>query len=243
LDSSIVRNFSETVALGAVIESTPKHDQKVRRGASVQLSVSKGKERYIIPTSIVGSDPNAATTSLAALTLTVSNILQTYSDHISLGKVVRTLPSVGTQVKRATPITLVVSKGPAPVSVPATKGQTIAQASALLGKLGLKLDVADEVYDDSSLAGQIISTDPNAGVEVRKGSTIKVTVSKGPSLLPVPNVVGMGADRAVATLRAAGFRVIKHNRLGVVVFNSVYSQNPSSGSSAPRGSTITIEIV
>jgi len=243
LKTNTTRDFSETVSIGIVINSVPAADAQVRKGQGVTLVVSKGKERYIIPSSLIGLDPNTAKSTLAALTLTVPRTLQTYSDHVALGKVVRTIPGVGTQVKRATPITLVVSKGPAPVLVPSLQGETIVSATALLAKVGLKLDVADEVYDDASKAGQIISTNPAAGSQVKKGTTLAVTVSKGPSLIPVPNVVGMGADKAVATLRAAGFQVIKHNRLGVVVFNSVYSQNPASGISAPRGSSITIEIV
>jgi serine/threonine-protein kinase len=119
----------------------------------------------------------------------------------------------------------------------------VAQATTRLTKIGLKLDVVDEIFDDATLAGQIISANPNSGTQVKRGTTIAVTVSKGPSLIPVPNVVGMGADEAEVALKAAGFTVIKHNRLGVVVFNSVYSQNPGSGTSVPRGSAITIEIV
>jgi len=243
LKTKTVRDFSETVSIGTVIQTVPLANAKIRSGGSVTICVSKGKERYIIPQGVVGADPNAAQTLLANLTLTVANTLQTYSDHVPIGRVVRTVPSIGSQVKRQTPITLVVSKGPAPVLVPLLNGQTVAKATTVLSKIGLKLDVADEIFDDASVAGQIISTNPVAGAQVKKGTTLKVTVSKGPSLIPVPNVVGMGADQAEATLIAAGFKVIKHNRLGVVVFNSVYSQNPPSGSSAPRGSSITIEIV
>jgi serine/threonine-protein kinase len=243
LEVSLNKTFSETVAIGTVINSSPAAGSKIRKGASVTLVVSKGKERYIIPSTLIGSDPNGAQSALAALTLTVSNQLQTYSDTVARGRVVRTIPNIGSIVRRATPITLVVSKGPAPVSVPALQGSTITQATTRLAKIGLKLDVVDEIFDDATLAGQILSANPNSGTQVKRGTTIAVTVSKGPSLIPVPNVVGMGADQAETTLRAAGFTVIKHNRLGVVVFNSVYSQNPGSGTSAPRGSAITIEIV
>jgi len=243
LEASVTKTFSETVAIGTVINSSPTVGSKIRKGATVALVVSKGKERYIIPSTLIGSDPNGAQSALATLTLTVSNQLQTYSDTVARGQVVRTIPNVGSIVRRATPITLVVSKGPAPVSVPALQGSTVAQATTRLTKIGLKLDVVDEIFDDATLAGQIISANPNSGTQVKRGTTIAVTVSKGPSLIPVPNVVGMGADEAEVALKAAGFTVIKHNRLGVVVFNSVYSQNPGSGTSVPRGSAITIEIV
>ena len=229
--------------IGTVISSNPNALNAVRKGSTVTLQVSKGKERYIVPASIIGADPNSASATLAALTLTVSNTLTAYSDHISIGKVVRSVPNIGSKVKRATALTLVLSKGPAPVTIPAISGQSVATATHTLARFGLKLDVAHEIYDDASLAGQIITTNPSAGSLVKKGTTVKVTVSKGPSLVPVPNVVGMPTDAAKAALKAQGFTVITHNRLGVVVFNSVYSQDPAGGTSVPRGSTITIEIV
>ena len=243
LKTSVTDTFSETLRIGTVISSSPKALEAVRKGSTVTLRVSKGKERYIVPANVIGVDPNTASETLAALTLTVSNTLAAYSDRIGMGKVVRTVPSVGSQVKRATGITLVLSKGPAPVTIPAITGQTVTSATRTLASVGLKLEVVREIFDDASVAGEIITTNPSSGSLVKKGTTVKVTVSKGPSLVPVPNVVGMPTDAAKAALEAQGFTVLTHNRLGVVVFNSVYSQDPAGGASVPRGSTITIEIV
>lgn len=195
-----------------------------------------------MPSEVIGMDPNVARDLLTSLTLVTSQTQSIFSDQIPAGKVVRTKPPIGTQVKRATEITLLISRGPQPVPVPGIAGVSVSVATKMLGRLGLSLDVVDQIFDDSK-EGTIISCDPTPGTSVLKGSKVKVTVSKGPSLIEVPNVVGMGTDEAVALLEDAGFKVVTHNRLGIAVLNTVYSQSPAGNSQAPRSSTITLEIV
>ena len=65
-----------------------------------------------------------------------------------------------------------------------------------------ELDVAhlgaDRVdsFDESVPKGVVMSTDPGAGAEVRRGTDVKVTVSKGPERYAVPNVVNKSAAEA-----------------------------------------------
>lgn len=242
LTSRVTLRFSESKEIGTTISTNPESGQKVRKGQVVNIYVSKGKERYVLPSELVGMDPNVARDLLTSLTLVTSRTQSIFSSEIPIGKVVSTKPEIGTQVKRATNITLLISRGPAPVPVPGIAGVSVAVATKMLGKLGLSLDVVDQIFDDSK-EGTIISSDPVPGTSVAKGSKVKVTVSKGPALIDVPNVVGMGTDEAVALLKAAGFKVITHNRLGIAVLNTVYSQSPAGNNQAPRASTVTLEIV
>ncbi len=242
LTSRVTLRFSESKEIGTTISTNPESGQKVRKGQVVNIYVSKGKERYVLPSELVGMDPNVARDLLTSLTLVTSRTQSIFSSEIPIGKVVSTKPEIGTQVKRATNITLLISRGPAPVPVPGIAGVSVAVATKMLGKLGLSLDVVDQIFDDSK-EGTIISSDPVPGTSVAKGSKVKVTVSKGPALIDVPNVVGMGTDEAVALLKDAGFKVITHNRLGIAVLNTVYSQSPAGNNQAPRASTVTLEIV
>lgn len=242
LTSRVTSRFSESIEIGTTISTNPESGQKIRKGQSVNIYISKGKERYVLPSELVGMDPNVARDLLTSLTLVTSRTQSIFSSKIPIGKVVSTKPEIGTQVKRATNITLLISRGPAPVPVPGIAGVSVSIATKMLGKLGLSLDVVDQIFDDSK-EGTIISSDPVPGTSVAKGSKVKVTVSKGPALIDVPNVVGIGTDEAVALLKAAGFKVITNNRLGIAVLNTVYSQSPSGDNQAPRGSTITLEIV
>lgn len=242
LGVSVVEEFSEDIQAGSIIRTDPASGEKARKGNSVTLIVSKGQERYLIPSDLSGKDPADATSTLEDLTLIVSGNKEVFDELIPIGKVVGTDPIGGTSVKRETPVTLLVSKGPAPVEVPPIVGTLITDATATLTALGLSAKTMQENYDDS-VAGTILSTDPTPGTTVPKGTVINVVLSKGPALVEVPNVVGMSTSTATATLEAAGFQVKAVNKLSIAILNKVYSQKPGAGSKAPKGSVITIEIV
>jgi eukaryotic-like serine/threonine-protein kinase len=242
LGAEIVEEFSEDVPKGTVISTDPISGENVRKGNSVTLIVSKGKERYVIPSDLSGKDPADATAELEALTLVVEGTKEVYDEVIPVGKVVGTDPEGGTSVKRETPVTIQVSKGPAPVEIPKIIGTLLDETTKTLAELGLEVQVSEEKFDDS-VAGTILLSDPIPGTTVPKGTVVKVVVSKGPVLVEVPNVVGMDLDKATAALEAAGFKVKVKNKLSVAILDRVYSQNPAAGTMSPKGSVITVEIV
>ena len=242
LGVEVVEEFSEDIPAGAIIRTEPASGENARKGSPVKLFVSKGQERYIIPSDLAGKEPKDATSALEALTLVISGTNEVFDELIPVGKVVSTDPVGGTSVKRETPVTILVSKGPAPVEVPPIIGTLITDATTILGALGLTTETIREDFDDSP-AGTILTTDPIPGTTVPKGTVIKVVLSKGPVLVDVPNVVGMDVATATTTLQSAGFQVKVVNKLTVAILNKVYSQNPAGGSKAPKGSVITLEIV
>jgi serine/threonine-protein kinase len=242
LGVEVVEEFSEDIPVGVVIKTEPASGENARKGSPVTLVVSKGQERYIVPSDLAGQDPKDATSALEALTLVIAATNEVFDELIPIGKVVSTDPIGGTSVKRETPITILVSKGPAPVEVPPIIGTLITDATTALVDLGLTSETIREDFDDS-VAGTILSTDPLPGTTVPKGTAIKVVLSKGPVLVDVPNVIGMDVATATTTLQTAGFEVKTVNRLPVAILKKVYSQNPAEGSKAPKGSVVTLEIV
>lgn len=242
LGVEVVEEFSEDIPAGVVIRTDPAVGEKARKGSPVTLIVSKGQERYLIPSDLAGQDPGDVTAALESLTLVIAGTNEVFDEVIPAGKVVSTDPAGGTSVKRETPVTILVSKGPAPVEVPPIIGTLITDATTTLGALGLTSETIREDFDDS-VAGTILTTDPIPGTTVPKGTVIKVVLSKGPVLVDVPNVVGMDVATATTTLQSAGFQVKTVNKLTVAILNKVYSQNPAGGSKAPKGSLITLEIV
>ena len=242
LGVEVVEEFSEDIPVGVVIRTDPASGENARKGSPVTLIVSKGQERYLIPSDLTGQDPKDATSALEALTLVISATNEVFDELIPVGKVVSTDPVGGTSVKRETPVVILVSKGPAPVEVPPIIGTLITDATTTLGAIGLTTETIREDFDDS-VAGTILATDPIPGTTVPKGTIIKVVLSKGPVLVDVPNVVGMDVATATTTLQSAGFQVKTVNKLTVAILNKVYSQNPAAGSKAPKGSLVTLEIV
>lgn len=242
LSGEVVEEFSEDIPAGLVVATSPLAGENARKGNAIVLRVSKGQERYLIPTDLVGRDPAEVTTILEDLTLIIAGNNDVFDELIPLGKVVGTDPAAGESVKRATSVIILVSKGPAPVEVPPILGTLVTDATNALTNLGLTLEITLENFADS-VAGTILTSDPLPGTTVPKATVVKVTVSKGPVLVDVPNVVGMDVTTATATLQTAGFQVKAVNKLAVAILNKVYSQNPAGGGQAPRGSLITLEIV
>jgi serine/threonine-protein kinase len=242
LGAEIVEEFSEDVPKGTVISTDPISGENVRKGNSVTLIVSKGKERYVIPSDLSGKDPADATAELEALTLVVEGTKEVYDEVIPVGKVVGTDPEGGTSVKRETPVTIQVSKGPAPVEIPKIIGTLLDETTKTLAELGLEVQVSEEKFDDS-VAGTILLSDPIPGTTVPKGTVVKVVVSKGPVLVEVPNVIDLPVSEATAILKEAGFKVKIVYRLSVVQNDAVYAQSPVANNMAPKGSIITLEVL
>jgi serine/threonine-protein kinase len=233
--------FSETVAAGTVISADPPGGSDVRKGSSVGVVLSKGPERYAVP-SVAGQSLADATTLLTDNSLKVGAQRQVYDPKIAKGKVVTTDPKAGTRLKKNTPVVLVVSRGPKPVPVPDVAGTSVGKATDTLTKLGLKV-TSTEKYSDSVDSGKVISTNPDPGTALLPGASVELVVSKGPPPVTVPNVVDAGRDAAIATLKAAGLKVSVEEPLGVTPLNRVLRQSPDGGSVVPKGTTVTIQIV
>jgi eukaryotic-like serine/threonine-protein kinase len=234
--------FSEIVKAGEVISSDPDQGAQIASGGTVTLTVSKGPERYDVP-KVAGLELAEAKDQIAKSNLSVGDVTRKYSETVEAGLVISSKPAADQSVSPDTGIDLVVSKGPPPVPVPDLSGDTLVDARAELRDLELKLTQSGEEYDKKVPAGQIISQDPSAGVNVPRGSTISVVVSLGPPLVEVPNVVDMPVDEAIAELEKAGFDTEVYEPFGISPLNRVASQDPEGGTKAPLGSTVRLGII
>jgi len=83
---------------------------------------------------------------------------------------------------------------------------------------------------------------PKADSQAAEGDTVTLTLSKGPEMVRVPDVVGSSVDDATQRLEAAGFQVSKDRGLLGLFGDTVKEQSVGAGEKAPKGSTITITI-
>jgi len=233
-------DYSEDYAKGLIMSTDPGPESKARTGSVVLAVVSKGPERYDVP-KLKKLTLEEAEVALSAANLTVGEQTEAYHDSVKKGAIISSDPPAGESVKPDTPVSLVVSKGPEPVTIPTLEGTDGDAAEKTLTDLGLEVDRKDKT-SESVAKDLVISTDPPAGAGTFRGETIELVVSKGPPLVEVPNVVGMNEDEARATLQGAGFVVAVNKPLGFVVFG-VNSQDPRGGTKAPKGSTVTITVV
>ncbi|MFI9272467.1 Stk1 family PASTA domain-containing Ser/Thr kinase [Kitasatospora sp. NPDC052896] len=236
LQGHFVQAFSENVPAGQVLSSDPGVGARARKSDPVTVTLSKGPERIAVP-DVTGKPLAQAQQLLGAARLTPGTTSQAYSPTVPTGSVISTNPAAGQQLPVNAPIALVVSQGPAPVAVPSVVGQPVAQAQSALTGAGFKAALGGQAYSDTVPSGSVTAQDVT-GTAV-PGSTVTLTLSKGPQPVTVPNVTGMSESDATKALGAAGFQV-KSTGFNFLGLGSVSGQSPSAGQQAPKGSTVTI---
>lgn len=113
-------------------------------------------------------------------------------------------------------------------TVPNMVGLQLVDAVEALQREGLLAKV-DQV-DSPERADTVISQNLPAGEKVSKGKVVIVRVSKGGSILPVPDVRGLKFEEGVKRLSEAGFKVDKIIRVAdkLKPAGSIIAQNPAA---------------
>ena len=93
----------------------------------------------------------------------------------------------------------------------------------------------------SAAPGTVVAQHPDPGADVLRHSVVTLTVSAAQNAA-VPDVVGQGSAAAVTALRAKGFDVKRTSVASKQATDTVVAQSPQAGSSAARGSTVTINV-
>ncbi len=232
--------FSETEAPGTVLSTDPGIGDRILKNGEVELTVSKGKERYKIPR-LAGADASVARDTLARLNLVIGSETEKYSETVAAGKVIASSPVTGTVVKRGHPVNLTISRGQQPIEVPNTTGQRVRDATKTLRGIGFTVAITEQ-FSESVPRGRVISQNPNSGEAFRK-DRIQLVVSKGPQLVRVPSVWRMNAKDARTVLERAGFKVKVQRAALYVGVNIVAAQDPAGNTMARNGTTVTITVL
>ncbi|PWI18907.1 Stk1 family PASTA domain-containing Ser/Thr kinase [Streptomyces sp. Act143] len=232
--------YSDTVKRGRVISSDPEVGTRIRSNDSVTLTVSDGPETVQLA-DLKGYRLDKARTRLKNDGLEPGMVTREFSSDVIKGFVIRTDPESGTKLHAGTAVALVVSKG-SPVDVPDVTGESLEDAKADLTEAGLKVKVATEQVNSEFDKGQVAAQTPGEGSEAAEGDTVTLTISKGPEMVEVPDVVGDSVDDAKSALEAAGFEVDEDRGILGLFGDTVKGQSVDGGDTAPKGSTITIEI-
>ncbi|MDH6227373.1 Stk1 family PASTA domain-containing Ser/Thr kinase [Streptomyces sp. MJP52] len=236
----VSRRFSDTVERGTVISTDPGAGERVRGGGAVSLVISSGPEVVKVP-SLEGRPLEQAREALKGQGLEPGMVTRAFSEDVPRGSVIGTEPAAGAERRAGTAVALVVSKG-APVDVPDVTGSEPDEARTELEAAGLKVRIGSEEVHSSHERGQVARQTPEPGGRAGEGDTVTLTLSKGPEMIEVPDVVGQGVDEATETLEAAGFEVDEDRGLLGIFRDTVKSQSPSAGDKAPKGSTVTLKI-
>jgi serine/threonine-protein kinase len=239
LKARVTYGFSDSVGKGQVESQNPSDGTPVARNSPVTLVVSKGKEPVVVP-NVVGQDVTSAITTLAGKGLN-PRIVRIYSGA-QPDTVTAQQPHAGDKVLKGATIRVNVSRGAKPVQVPDVTGQPYANAKSALEGAGFVVGRADVASDQPQ--GVVVSQDPQAGTSQSKGTTITLSVSKGPAATQVPDVVGENQSNAEQILSSAQLTptvvyvpVTDPSQDGLV-----QSQTPGSGAAAKPGEVVVIQV-
>jgi serine/threonine-protein kinase len=164
---------SNVRASGTVFGQNPDQDSNAKKGSTVKLLVSSGRHLATVPNAVGRSQSDARGALVAAGFSVVSR--EVFSGAPT-GNVVAQDPAAGARVAPGSRVRLNVSKGSSTVDVPSEVGNTIDQARSELAAKGFVISVVGVPSDQP--VDTVVAQSPSGG-SVRKGSTVRLNVSKG----------------------------------------------------------------
>jgi len=234
------KRFDEEIAKGRIIQSIPEAGGKVDAGGSVKLIVSKGPERYTVP-SVKGLTVAAAQSAITKNPLTVGTITEVFNSDIPKGYVISAAPESGTSVKRETVITLTVSKGIEQVALASYVGKSGEQALNELTEAGFNVE-SGYAFSETTPELAVISQNPAGGTTANKGGKVTILISKGPRYTFIPKtIITMEANAGKAMLESLGLKV-KVVTIGNAKKKVVKKVSPAVNTKVLRGSLVTITV-
>ena len=236
----IEKRFDEEIPKGKIIQSIPEGGGKVDSGGTVNLIVSKGPERYQIPT-VKGLTPEAAQAAIMKSPLTVGTITEVFNSDIPKGFVISSTPDAGASVKRDSKVDLVVSKGIEQVALDSYIGKSGEQALNELTQAGFNVD-STYSYSETVPELAVISQNPAGGATANKGGKVSIVISKGPRYTYIPKtIITMEASAGKAILESLGLKV-KVATIGNAKKKVVKKVSPAVNTKVLRGSLVTITV-
>ncbi len=166
---------------GTILEQDVKAGDTVKRGSQINVVIAgKGdstSEMVKVP-SVIGKTKSSAKSTLESAGFSVTFEYGDYNDSVAADVVTAQSPSAKKQAAKGSTVTVTLSPGQKPITVPNVVGASQSQAESALAGAGLKYTYADSQYSDTVPAGNVISQ-TKSGETVAAGTTITLTLSKG----------------------------------------------------------------
>jgi serine/threonine-protein kinase len=158
-----------------VTKQDPPEGADVAKTATITLTVSSGKPKVAVP-DVHGKSVAEAASILGQAGLNGSKTQAEASDTVPKDQVIRTDPAAGTQVDKGSNVTIIVSSGPAQVTVPSVKSLTKAGAENAIANAGLVPSAQCHTNASAPPQGVVTDQNPQANSKAEKGSTVKFDV-------------------------------------------------------------------
>jgi len=166
---------------GTVFKQNPKPKMHRKPGSTVNIWVSQGKARYVVP-ALTGKHVDAASQELIAAGFKLGVLKKVYDPSLPPGQVVSQQPLAGQEYLSPPAIDLLLSDnaqtdiGP----MPNLAGQPLADAERLLARSGLQLIKVTQVLDESAAPGSVLKQSIAADMPAKLGQKVELTVAIAP---------------------------------------------------------------
>lgn len=182
-----IKTTSETVPKGQVIKTDPEAGEKIKEGTKVSLYISTGKETFAL-SDYTGRQFDDVVNLLSGEHFKDIDKEEVYDDSAQ-GTILSQDPAPNKKVvPESTVLTFTVSKGPETYAVGDLTGFSKKQLDAYEKTSGFSIEYAGKDYSDTVKKDHVISQSPQPGTELKKGSVVKVTISKGQKEMPPKTV-------------------------------------------------------
>lgn len=175
----IEREYSDSFEAGTVMNQSIDKGTEMEEGERVKLIISKGQEEVDVP-NVVGKTLEEAKATLTAAGFVVDED-EEYSEEIEKNYIISQTPNGNTTAAKGSTVTIVVSKGEEVkvAKVPDLKKKTVTSAESALSEVNLKLGNVSQEYSETVAEGKVIRQSIEAGTEVKEGTEVDITISKG----------------------------------------------------------------
>ena len=163
--------FDATVPKGFVISATPASGTKVKRNATITLTISKGIEQVALA-SYLGKSGEQALNELTDAGFVVTSTYA-FSETKLTGEVISQTPAGGGTVNKGAAISIVISKGTQFAYIPNL--YSIEEAKAVKALQDLDLKVVVKKIGKKTIK-KVTNITPKVGTKVKRGSTVTITV-------------------------------------------------------------------
>ncbi|MET8943253.1 Stk1 family PASTA domain-containing Ser/Thr kinase [Streptomyces sp. NPDC004542] len=224
-----------------VCSQDPTPNTDVKKGDTVTLTVSTGTPKVTVP-DVRGIQFDQAEAQLKDKGFEVDKKVEVSTQ--TPGVVTAQDPAGGTSKQKGSTITLTVAKAEDKATVPDVTDKSCDDAKAQMTANNLVGNCTEVETDDNSKVGKVISTDPQAGTQLSKNSTVQIQIGKAKQnqQTQVPNLQGQTLKDARKLLQQAGLQL--GNITGSQDDNAiVFSSDPGAGSTVDKGTSVNVVAV
>ncbi|HEX9732481.1 MAG TPA: PASTA domain-containing protein [Thermoanaerobaculia bacterium] len=169
-----------------------------------------------------------------------------YDERVPAGHVMMQRPRAGTLVKRGSPVSIFLSRGPQLLQVPDVVGGALQAAQVTLTAAGLTVGRTLSLRSAEGAGGAVIGQRPAGGSRAERAAAVDLFFageSSGQTWV-MPDLVNRGYDQVRRFFEARGFRLgrVSYEHYTGIDPGTVLRQFPQAGHPLRRGDVIALTV-